>query len=148
MNFSGISNKNCDFDFSNIVNKREFAVIGKEDCYFASSSNISSVNFLSNINTTFYEFKYCSNITVVANSNANHQNITSCFAYNKEYCEKFKELSDKGFYYYNYSNPNDPDNFICLNENSTMYKMLKLKKIEGFEKVYSDENSVIYKMTK
>ncbi|MBM3234431.1 hypothetical protein FJZ19_05050 [Candidatus Pacearchaeota archaeon] len=36
---------------------------------------------------------------------------------------------------------------IYGNENSTIYKIIKLKSVQGFEKIYSDSVSVIYKIS-
>ena len=87
---------------------------------------IGKEDCFNSINITLYNYQYCVLI------NGENKCVSS---YNHDYCMKYFEISPIG-----------TGGRVCLNENSTMYKMLKLQNIDGFEKVYSDNYTVIYKL--
>lgn len=131
-NFSGIQIIDCKINDSRGY-KREIAEIGKDDCFYS-------------LNISYYKFKYYSEGVDSVNGTIVKKNFCD-LSYNLDYCEKY--IDGNGIYSYNYSDMSDYNNWgVCLNENSTMYRMLKLQIIDGFEKVYSDDNLVIYKLEK
>jgi len=120
--------RNTDYGIFSSVSS--YTGIKQPDCRFNDSrgyrfgiSEIGKDDCFFNPNITYYNYQYCSKMVGGENK---------CFSsYNHPYCEKYIKFT--------FGNN-------CLNENSSMFKMLKLQNIDGFEKVYSDNYVVIYKI--
>ena len=112
----------------------EFTEIQIPDCQINDSRGyklevpeIGKDDCFSIANASYYKYQYCKTV----------DGINNCYnsSYNYDYCLDYFEKWPAG-----------TGGVVCLNENSTMYKMLKLNDIDGFEKVYSDNHTAIYKL--